>query len=90
MKTTTKKQLIEGLKNDLLDQGIDEVAYSNGIFTARIGFFYTHGKSTLDLIKKIEAVVPDFDVIDSGEVWKSFNGGASLRASSHWFVKFSL
>lgn len=78
---------IKEIKENIL---ADEVTYSKGVFTARTGFFYTHGRTVQDLIDKVKEIVPEANVIDQGEVWKNFNGGASLRASSHWFVKFTI
>jgi hypothetical protein len=31
-----------------------------------------------------------FRIIDSGEQWKPFRGGDTLKQGSHWWVKFSI
>ena len=83
MATKTAKQVQDILSGE-------NVTKRNGIFTLREEFFYTHGKTEYDLIKDIKLAFPDARIIDQGEIWKPFNGGASIVNSSHWFVKFSL
>lgn len=61
-----------------------------GIYTIRRGFFYTMGKSSYDLKEAVVAAFPDATILEHGEVWKPFIGGASVRRQSHWFVKFTL
>jgi hypothetical protein len=41
-------------------------------------------------VNKVKKTFPDAMILDSGEVWKSFNGAASVARQSHWFVKFTL
>ncbi len=64
------------------------VSHKDGIFTVREEFFYTHGKTAQDLINKIKDAFQNIEIIDSGEIWKPFRGGASTANSSHWFVRF--
>ena len=68
---------------------VDQVTFSRGIFTVREGFFYTHGRTAQNLVDQVKAAFPEATILDSGEVWKAFRGGASVTAQSHWFVKFS-
>ena len=82
LKSSTKE-----IKNQLT--GVDTVSKRNGIFTVRKEFYYRHGMNSETLIDKIKKVFPDVIIIDSGEIWKPFRGGASVANSSHWFVKFS-
>lgn len=81
----TTKQIKE-----LLNFDIDTISKRNSIFTVRKGFFYRHGKSTQDLIDNIKAKILNAIIIDSGEHWAAFRGGASVANSSHWFVKFTV
>lgn len=67
---------------------VDTVSQRDRIFTVRKGFFYSHGKTSDDLVAKVRTAFPDAEIVDSGEVWKSFRGGASVTQSSHWYVKF--
>ena len=69
---------------------LDSYSHKDNIITVRKGFFYTMGQTTDDYIKKVKKFFPDANIIDSGEVWKTFRGGTSVANQSHWFVKFSL
>jgi hypothetical protein len=68
-----------------------DTASKNGeVYTVRRSFFYTHGRTAADLEKAVFAAYPQAVVIEAGEVWKPFRGGASVAQQSHWFVKFTL
>lgn len=60
-----------------------------GVFTVRDSFFYTSGRTAQDLVNEVRAVFPTAVVLDSGEVWKDFRGGAPVARQSHWWVKFT-
>lgn len=87
MKKITAKFLNENLI-------VDEVSKSKDGFIAREGFFYLHGKTAGDLRENIEkqlgALNLKFKIVDFGEKWRAYKGGASLRTQSHWFVKFEI
>lgn len=68
----------------------DSVAILNGVFTVRRGFFYRCGGSAEALRAAVEKAVPGACILDSGEKWTAFNGGASLARSTHWWVKFTV
>lgn len=70
--------------------GCDQVTLCRGVYTVRTGYFYTHGRSTDNLINAVRSAFPDAVILDSGDVWKAFRGGAKLAAQSHWWVKFTL
>ena len=53
----------------------------------RAGFFYTNGQNATGFAAKIAAKLPEFHVVDCGQVWKSFIGGAPLKKQSHWWVE---
>lgn len=61
-----------------------------GVYTARWGFFYRHHGSAERAAERVLVAFPHAHVVDSGEVWKAFSGGASVANQSHWFVKFTL
>jgi len=67
-----------------------EVTKRAGVFTYRRGFFYRNGVTSQDVVDMVKAAYPEAVVVDSGEVWRSFNGGASTAKSSHWWVTFTL
>jgi hypothetical protein len=71
-----------------LEGVFDSVSQKDGVFTVRLGFFYTFGKTTEDVENSVRRAFPNAEIVDSGQVWKPFSGGASVARSSHWFVKF--
>ena len=52
------------------------------------GFFYTMGGTAEKYAAMVQRAFPYANILDSGEVWKPFNGGASVARSSHWYVTF--
>jgi hypothetical protein len=79
---TTLKEVKEKLH-------FDSYSVKNGVFTVRKEFFYRMGKDTEYYRQKVLEAFPNVKIVDSGEVWKAFRGGASVANSSHWFVKFT-
>jgi len=69
--------------------GIDSCSKRSDVFTARKSFFYTHGYTADKFVDRVLKAFPDAIILDSGEVWKPFRGGASIAKQSHWFVKFT-
>lgn len=67
----------------------DTHSVKNGVFTVRRGFFYSNGFSADAYAAKVLAAFPTATIVDCGEVWKAFRGGASVAQGSHWFVKFT-
>ena len=68
--------------------GVDSISKRGDIITIRKGYFYTMGQCTQDLIDKVIKACPNAEIIDSGDYYTAFRGGAKLAQSSHWFVKF--
>lgn len=83
----TTKELKKILKNN---GAFDSVSFKKGVFTVRRSFFYRHGGSSQKLADLVKINLPMATIIDHGEVWKPFNGGASVAQGSHWFVKFAV
>lgn len=57
-------------------------------------FFYRHGGTSQNFANHVsneltKAGVPH-DVVDHGEHWAPFRGGASVKSSSHWWAKVKL
>lgn len=69
---------------------VDTVSLRKGVFTARRGFFYTHGFTADAFARTIERHVPGATVLDSGMVWKAFRGGATVAEGSHFWAKFTV
>lgn len=80
----TLKQLRETLP------GVDMVSKNvKGNFVVRRGFFFTHGKTTEDFKAFILHQLPTANIVDCGQILKSFRGGAPVSKQSHWFVEFN-
>ena len=62
----------------------------DGTVVLRRGFFYKNGFTADQFVNHIMSKLIDYGmsarVVDSGEIWKPFNGGSTLANSSHWFV----
>lgn len=61
----------------------------NGTVILRRGFFYTSGftadKFADHIISELAKIGTFASVVESGEIWKQFNGESAAN-SSHWFV----
>lgn len=68
----------------------DTLSFKNGVYTARWGFFYTHGRTSEKYAAKVKAIFPEAIILDFGKHWAPFRGGASIGRSSHFWVKFKL
>ena len=64
----------------------------NGDIVARRSFFYKHGKTSADFEAYVQKILTQaglndkYRIVESGEIWKPFNGGASVAMQSHWFT----
>lgn len=76
-----------------IDASEDLTKY-RGVYTYRQGFFYRHGDNHFKVREKLSKALDKAGIaatiLDSGEQWKAFRGGASLKQDSHWWVKFSI
>ena len=65
-----------------------------GEYTYRVGFFYTFGQTHQlhrdNLVIRLSKAGIDAVILDSGEQWKAFRGGDTLKQGSHWWVKFQI
>jgi uncharacterized C2H2 Zn-finger protein len=70
--------------------GVDTISKKGDIITVRKEFFYTFGKTAEDFVNRVKEKYPNAEIVDYGETWKPFRGGASTANQSHWYVKFRL
>lgn len=85
-------KLLKLKKSDFSDRGIFIHTLSKnkeGNYVARRQFYYTKGKTSLDFANEI-SLFPGIEILDQGEVYKPFKGGASTANSSHWYVIFKI
>ena len=66
----------------------------DGTVIVRRSFFYTSGGSAEKFASIVTGRLQQANVaakvIDQGEVWKPFRGGATVANSSHWWAKIEL
>jgi len=66
----------------------------DGNYIARRQFFYKQGKTAEDYEERLKNLAKkagvEVEIVDSGEVYKPFRGGASTANSSHFFVVFNI
>lgn len=60
------------------------------VFTVRRGYFYRMGASAEKLANTVKRIFPTATILDSGDHWAAFRGGASVAQGSHFYVKFTL
>ena len=82
------------LRNALGIDNPEALTKYRGVYTYRKGFYYTmgnnHYKVRDDLIVALYKANIDAVILDSGEQWKPFRGGDTLKQGSHWWVKFTI
>lgn len=65
-----------------------------GVYTYRVGFYYTfgndHRKVRDSITEALNKAGIDAVVISSGEQFKPFRGGDTLKQGSHWWVNFQI
>jgi len=66
----------------------------NGNILIRRGYFYKNGVTAESLRNYVENRLKEtgikYSVVDYGEVWKPFKGGATIANSSHWWVELNV
>jgi len=88
-KTTNPRSAARQLLADLLPDTM--AANKRGNLVLRWSFFYTMGRTAQRYVKAVTAALTDHGIphtiVDSGEVWKAFSGGASVSQQSHFYVE---
>jgi hypothetical protein len=72
------------------DCHVDSISLKNDVYTIRRGYYLRNGFDAEMLADKVRRAFPSVIILETGEVWKAFLGGASVAQQSHWFVKFRL
>ena len=89
-----KKQSVDKIiKDTIFTDQISKDREGNYIF--RKGYFYRPSGMDPDswaqqISKKLQGVGINNSVVDSGDVWKPFKGGAPLKAQSHYYAKIKV
>jgi len=74
-----------------LNYSVDSVGRNKlGQIVLRKGFFYRMGMDSQKLAEQVQAKLDaagvKLKVVDRGEQWRPFRGGASVAQGSHWYV----
>ena len=66
----------------------------DGTIMFRRGYFYRHGMTPEQfrdqIVAQLKSAGFQFDVLDCGDHWTTFNGSASLAKSSHFYVRVEI
>ena len=81
----TTKEIRERLEGRV---AFSSLSRKGEVFTLRRGFFYTHGFTAEKYCEQVKTVFPTAVIVDSGEIWKPFRGGAKVSAQSYFYVSF--
>jgi hypothetical protein len=74
--------------------GLDITAKKDGTFVLRRGYFYRHGmdeeKLAANVLKTMETSPFVTKIIDKGDHFAAFRGGAKTKNQSHFWVHISV
>lgn len=78
--------------------GCDQISKSpkdgDNVFIFRRGFFYSHGGTSEKFAAKVDSMLTnagiDHKMLENGEHWAPFRGGAGVKASTHWWCKVQI
>jgi len=88
-KTMSMKKTARQVLADLLPDTMG--TNKRGSLVLRWSFFYTMGRTAQWYVKAVTELLTKHGIphtiVDSGEVWKAFRGGASVAQGSHFFVE---
>jgi len=84
-KQTLIKQIKEATQTDTCGRK------KNGNIIVRRGYFYSGGKTSEDLARKVQSDLDNAGIknaiVNHGSHWTTFSGGASVAKSTHWWVE---
>lgn len=93
MDTRVKLTVKSLMDNTISPDQISKTSY--GTFIFRKTFYYKHGQTDTMFAGKVTAEIQklgydNVEIVDMGEVNKTFKGGASVKQSSHWWVELKI
>ena len=73
-----------------LNDHVDVVSSRDGIYTVKKSYYFGITKDGSNLADKVEKLIPEATVLDYGNHYHDFVGGARPGSSrdSYWWVKF--
>ncbi len=92
MKTMSMKKTARQVLADLLPDTM--ATNKRGNLILRWSFFYTMGRTAQRYVQAVTKSLSDrgipHTIVDSGQVWKEFRGGASVAQGSHFYVEVKI
>ena len=85
----TNKEIRQTLQDHFGDEP-GSVSYYRGTWTVREGYFYRHGRTEDGVEAEVLEIFPEAKIVGKGDHWAAFRGGASMKASSHFWVEFTV
>jgi hypothetical protein len=61
-----------------------------GSYKAMWSYFYTHGATPEKYVQKVLNKYPNAEIIDKGDNWAPFKGGAPIERQSYMWVQFKI
>ena len=88
------QKTIKEVRRALAENGVCDTIGKNkaGNFIARRGYFYHHGmtpESTESMAADVKTALPNAKIVNSGDHYAAFRGGASTAQGSHLWVEFT-
>lgn len=71
---------------ELLETSENNVRKYKGVFRYHRGYFYRHGQSEKDLENHVKSKIPLATILDSGDHWHAFVGGAKSGSAQDSFL----
>ena len=82
--------LIKQIRDNVPADGVSK-RRKDGVIVIRRGFYYRNGQTAESYADRVRVRLTEHNiaakVINCGEVWKPFRGGASLASQSHFWVE---
>jgi hypothetical protein len=87
-----KKSILTILKEEVMADMISKT--KSGTYMFRKGYFYRHGDTAEGFAVRVESDLKRLGfittLIDVGDHYADFKGGAGVKANSHFYVEFDL
>lgn len=65
-----------------------------GNILCRWGYFYSHGKTSIQYVEKVTKLLDQHHIqhriVNNGDHWVAFRGGASTANQSHFYVEIKI
>lgn len=89
-----KQSIKQKLEDTVMCSQISRKRDGTKHFIFRKGYFYTNGSDSAKfaehVTRRLEAAGIEHTIIDNGDHWAAFKGGASVAKQSHWWVEVAV